>query len=125
MSIASRIAERIRNGGPISIAAFMGEAMFDPREGYYATKNPIGAGEDFITAPAVSQMFGELIGLWCAQVWIDMGRPAVVQLVELGPGTGQMMSDIVRAGRAVPGFLDAARITLIEASAALKMVQGR
>jgi NADH dehydrogenase [ubiquinone] 1 alpha subcomplex assembly factor 7 len=103
----------------------MGEAMFDPREGYYATKNPIGAGEDFITAPAVSQMFGELIGLWCAQVWIDMGRPAVFQLVELGPGTGQMMSDIVRAGRAVPGFLDAARITLIEASAALKMVQGR
>ncbi|MEE2526438.1 SAM-dependent methyltransferase [Hyphobacterium sp. HN65] len=123
--IAAKIAERIRNGGPISVAAFMTEAMFDPLEGYYATKNPIGAGEDFITAPSVSQMFGELIGLWCAQVWMDMGRPSRFQLVELGPGTGQMMSDIIRAGRAVPGFLDAAQITLIEASAALKMVQGR
>jgi NADH dehydrogenase [ubiquinone] 1 alpha subcomplex assembly factor 7 len=123
--IAGRIAERIRNGGPISVAAFMTEAMFDPREGFYATKNPIGAGEDFITAPSVSQMFGELIGLWCAQVWMDMGQPETLQLVELGPGTGQMMSDIVRAWRAVPGFTQAAQISLIEASAALKMVQGR
>ncbi|WP_421790712.1 class I SAM-dependent methyltransferase [Hyphobacterium sp.] len=125
MPIADKIAERIRNGGPISIAAFMTEAMFDPMEGYYATKNPIGAGEDFITAPAISQMFGELIGLWSAQVWMDMGQPKSFQLVELGPGTGQMMSDIVRAGRAIPGFLEAAQITLIEASAALKMVQGQ
>jgi NADH dehydrogenase [ubiquinone] 1 alpha subcomplex assembly factor 7 len=123
--IAARLAEQIRNGGPMSVAAFMTQAMFDPREGYYATKNPIGAGEDFITAPSVSQMFGELIGLWSAQVWMDMGQPARFHLVELGPGTGQMMSDIVRAGRAVPGFLQAARITLIEASAALKMVQGQ
>ncbi len=123
--IAGRIAERIRHGGPVSVAAFMTEAMFDPREGYYATKNPIGAGEDFITAPSVSQMFGELMGLWCAQVWMDMGQPGSFQLVELGPGTGQMMSDIVRAGRAVPGFMQAAQIHLIEASAALKMVQGR
>jgi NADH dehydrogenase [ubiquinone] 1 alpha subcomplex assembly factor 7 len=123
--IAGRIAEQIRNGGPVSVAAFMTEAMFDPREGFYATKNPIGAGEDFITAPSISQMFGELIGLWCAQVWMDMGQPETVQLVELGPGTGQMMADIVRASRAVPGFDRAAQISLIEASAALKMVQGR
>jgi len=124
-AIAGRIAERIRHSGPVSVAAFMTEAMFDPREGYYATKNPIGAGEDFITAPSVSQMFGELIGLWCGQVWMDMGQPDHFQLVELGPGTGQMMSDIVRAGRTIPGFIDAAQIHLIEASAALKMVQGR
>lgn len=125
MSIAEKIAERIRNSGPVSIATFMTEAMFDPLEGFYATKNPIGAGEDFITAPAISQMFGELIGLWCGQVWMDMGQPKSFQLVELGPGTGQMMSDVVRAGRAVPGFLEAVQITLIEASAALKMVQGQ
>lgn len=123
--IAGRIAERIRHGGPISVAAFMTEAMFDPREGFYATRNPIGAGEDFITAPAVSQIFGELIGLWCGQVWMDMGRPAAFHLVELGPGTGQMMSDVIRAGRAVPGFMAAAQFHLIEASPALKMVQGR
>lgn len=123
--IAGRIADRIRHGGPVSVAAFMTEAMFDPREGFYATRNPIGAGEDFITAPAVSQMFGELIGLWCGQVWMDMGQPPDFQLVELGPGTGQMMSDVIRAGRAVPGFMDAAQIHLIEASPALKMVQGR
>ena len=123
--IAGRIAEQIRNGGPVSVAAFMTEAMFDPYNGFYATKNPIGAGEDFITAPAVSQMFGELIGLWCGHVWMDMGQPAPFHLAELGPGTGQMMSDVIRAGRAVPGFMEAAQIHLIEASPALKMVQGQ
>ena len=124
-SVAARLRERIETHGPISVAAFMTEALFHPRDGYYATKNPIGAGEDFITAPSISQMFGELVGLWSAQVWMDMGRPDPFQLVELGPGTGAMMSDAVRAGRAVPGFLDAAQITLIEASAALKSVQAK
>ncbi|MCW5723365.1 MAG: SAM-dependent methyltransferase [Maricaulaceae bacterium] len=103
----------------------MAEALFDPREGFYATKNPIGAGEDFITAPVISQMFGELMGLWAAQTWMDMGRPAPLQLIELGPGTGAMMADALRAGRAVPGFSNAVEVTLVEASAALKAVQGR
>jgi NADH dehydrogenase [ubiquinone] 1 alpha subcomplex assembly factor 7 len=123
--IADRLRQRIRETGPLSIAQFMTEALFDPRDGYYATKDPIGAGSDFITAPEISQMFGELMGLWVAQSWIDMGRPSPFQLVELGPGRGTMMSDALRAGHSVPGFIDAARVSLIEASAALKAVQAQ
>jgi NADH dehydrogenase [ubiquinone] 1 alpha subcomplex assembly factor 7 len=121
--MVTRLSERIRTTGPLTVAAFMTEALFDPKDGYYATKDPIGAGADFITAPEVSQMFGELIGLWAAQSWLDMGSPERFQFIELGPGRGTMMSDALRAARTVPGFLDAARITLIEASAALKSVQ--
>jgi len=124
-TVTERLKARIRETGPISIATFMGEALFHPRDGYYATKNPIGAGEDFITAPVISQMFGELIGLWSAQVWMDMGRPSPFHLVELGPGTGTMMADGLRAARAVDGFAAGASVTLIEASAALKAVQAR
>jgi NADH dehydrogenase [ubiquinone] 1 alpha subcomplex assembly factor 7 len=124
-NMVTRLTERIRTTGPLTVAAFMTEALFDPKDGYYATKDPIGAGADFITAPEVSQMFGELIGLWAAQSWMDMGSPARFQFIELGPGRGTMMSDALRAARTVPGFLDAAQITLIEASAALKSVQAR
>tara|TARA_R110000868_G_scaffold106587_1_gene292210 strand:- start:514 stop:1617 length:1104 start_codon:yes stop_codon:yes gene_type:complete len=123
--IATRLRQRIREAGPISIAAFMTQALFDPSDGFYATKDPIGAGADFITAPEISQMFGELIGLWAAQSWLDMGRPSPFNLVELGPGRGTMMADALRACRAVPGMLDATQVTLIEASAALKAVQAR
>ncbi|WP_300542176.1 SAM-dependent methyltransferase [Maricaulis sp.] len=123
--IADQLRDRIRQTGPMSIANFMTEALFDPGAGYYATKDPIGAGADFITAPEISQMFGELMGLWAAQSWMDMGRPTPFQLVELGPGRGTMMADALRAGRSVPGFVEAARVVLIEASAALKAVQAQ
>jgi hypothetical protein len=94
--IADRLKARIREQGPLSIANFMTEALFDPVEGYYATKDPIGAGSDFITAPEVSQMFGELVGLFVLQSWVDLGRPERVHLIELGPGRGTMMSDVLR-----------------------------
>lgn len=123
--IAETLRDRIRSGGPMSIAAFMTEALFDPRHGFYATKDPIGAGADFITAPEISQMFGELIGLVAAQTWLDMGRPDGVKLIEMGPGRGTMMADALRAARAVPGFIEVAEIVLIEASAALKAVQAQ
>jgi len=123
--IADTLRDRIRTGGPISIAAFMTEALFDPRHGFYATKDPIGAGADFITAPEISQMFGELIGLVAAQTWLDMGRPDAFKLIEMGPGRGTMMSDALRAARTVPGFIDVTEVVLIEASAALKAVQAQ
>ena len=123
--IADTLRDRIRSGGPLSIAAFMTEALFDPRHGFYATKDPIGAGADFITAPEISQMFGELLGLVAAQTWVDMGRPDNLKLIEMGPGRGTMMADALRAARTVPGFLDAAEVVLIEASAALKAVQAQ
>ncbi len=121
--LAARMAARIKAGGPISAGAFMNEALFDPREGFYATKDPIGAGEDFITAPEISQIFGELTGLWLAGCWHNMGRPNPVRLIELGPGRGTMMKDILRAARAVPEFAAALDITLVEASPALMTVQ--
>ena len=123
--VGQRIRDRIASEGPVSIASFMTEALFDPRDGFYATKNPIGAGEDFITAPVISQMFGELIGLWCVQAWMDLKQPKTFHLAELGPGTGAMMADALRASRAAPGFAETVEVTLVEASAALKMVQGR
>jgi NADH dehydrogenase [ubiquinone] 1 alpha subcomplex assembly factor 7 len=114
------IARRIRLQGPISIAAFMAEALGHPEHGYYMKADPLGARGDFITAPEISQMFGELIGLWCAEVWRLMGQPDPVQLIELGPGRGTLMADALRAATVQPGFGEAARIHLVETSPALR-----
>ena len=116
------LAARISAMGPISLADYMGECLLHPDHGYYATRDPFGAAGDFITAPEISQMFGELIGLCLAQAWLDQGAPAAFTLAEIGPGRGTLMADILRATRAVPGFHDAAQVRLIEASAALRQV---
>ncbi len=123
--LRAQLMARIASDGAMPVSSFMAEALFDPMAGYYATKDPLGADKDFITAPEISQMFGEFIGLWAAECWGQMGAPHPVQLAELGPGTGRMMSDALRAGAAAPGFVEAAQVSLIEASPALKMVQGR
>ncbi len=121
--LRQRIAALIAAQGPITIAQFMTLALHDRAAGYYATRDPFGAGGDFITAPEVSQMFGELIGLWLAQVWVDQGRPARPRLVELGPGRGSLMSDALRALRLVPAFRDALEVVLVEASPVLRDIQ--
>ncbi len=123
--LRAQLKARIAAEGPIPVSVYMAEALFDPAAGYYATRDPLGADKDFITAPEISQMFGEFIGLWAAECWGQLGAPDPVQLVELGPGTGRMMDDALRAGAAAPGFVEAAQVSLIEASPALKMVQGR
>src|SRR5690348_4395624 len=101
----------------------MTEALQHPRLGYYATRDPFGAGGDFITAPEVSQIFGELIGLWCADTWDKMGRPGRVILAELGPGRGTLMADALRALGAVPELGRALELHLVEASPVLRRVQ--
>jgi len=123
--LKTRLLKRIAAEGPMNIASFMGAALFDPTDGFYPTRDPLGADGDFITAPEISQMFGEMIGLWCVQSWRDMGRPDRIQLIELGPGRGIMMSDILRAAKVDKAFLRAVNVTLIEASPALEMVQGQ
>ncbi len=123
--LGERLTARIRAEGPISVATYMSEALYDLRAGYYATKDPIGAGADFITAPEISPMFGEILGLWAVQAWIDMGEPAPLTLIELGPGRGAMLSDALRAARLRPAFLNAARAVLVEASPALQNVQAQ
>ncbi len=123
MSLAERLKRQIVLDGPITVASFMHACLHDPQDGYYATRPSLGAAGDFVTAPLVSQMFGELLGLWAAQVWIDLGRPAAVRLVELGPGDGALLHDALRAGRSVPGFLQAVQLWLVEPSAPLKALQ--
>nr|WP_246176525.1 SAM-dependent methyltransferase [Rhodovulum strictum] len=121
--MAALLARRIAATGPISLAEFMAECLMHPEHGYYSTRDPFGAAGDFTTAPEISQMFGELLGLWLAQVWLDRGAPAPFTLAELGPGRGTLMADALRACRAVPGFLDAARLHLVETSPSLRARQ--
>lgn len=117
--LALKLKERIRRDGPITIAEYMQACLTDPEHGYYVNKQAIGAKGDFITAPEISQVFGELVGLWSAIVWQQMGSPARFNLVELGPGRGTMMRDALRATRIVPGFLEASDVHLIESNEAL------
>jgi NADH dehydrogenase [ubiquinone] 1 alpha subcomplex assembly factor 7 len=123
--LSAKIARRIRAEGPVSIAAFMAMASHDSQDGYYASRDPLGRAGDFITAPEISQIFGELLGLWCAEMWCQMGRPDPVLLVELGPGRGVLMQDFLRAAAAVPGFRDALQLWLVEASPVLRREQQR
>lgn len=121
--LARELREEIRRNGPLTIAAYMQACLQHPVHGYYRGAAAIGAAGDFITAPEISQVFGELLGLWAAVVWQQMDRPEPVQLVELGPGRGTLMADALRAGRVVPGFVDAARVGLVETNASLRAVQ--
>lgn len=123
--LAALLIERIREGGPISVADYMAECLLHPVHGYYTTRDPFGAAGDFTTAPEISQMFGELLGLALAQAWLDQGAPSSFALAELGPGRGTLMADILRATRAVPGFHDAAKVVLVEASPHLRKVQAQ
>lgn len=125
MTLAQRIAARIRQGGPVSIADYMADCLLHPEFGYYATRDPLGVAGDFTTAPEISQMFGELVGLSLAQAWVDQGCPSPFTLAELGPGRGTLMADLLRATRPVPGFHDALDLWLVEASPALREVQAR
>lgn len=124
-ALAALLARRIRQDGPLTVAEYMAECLLHPEHGYYTTRPPFGRDGDFTTAPEISQMFGELLGLWLAQCWLDQGAPAVFTLAEIGPGRGTLMADILRATRAVPGFHAAARVVLIEASPRLRALQAQ
>ena len=123
--LSDKIARRIRAEGALTMAAYMAMALHDPDDGYYARRHPIGAAGDFITAPEISQVFGELIGLWCADLWQRAGRPDPLVLIELGPGRGTLMADLLRAAAVVPAFRAALRVHLVEASAPLRAEQRR
>ncbi len=119
MSLTQKLVEHIRDNGPMTVAEFMSACLYDPKHGYYATRPAIGgANADFLTAPEASQMFGELIGLWCAHEWDALGKPAF-NLIELGPGRGVLMQDAWRATQRIEGFHDAASVVFVETSAPL------
>jgi len=121
--LADHLAECIRLDGPMPISRFMAMALGHPQWGYYISRDPFGSAGDFITAPEISQMFGELIGLWCAERWQALGAPNPFILAELGPGRGTLMADALRAGAALPGFSQAVQVHLVETSPVLRAAQ--
>jgi NADH dehydrogenase [ubiquinone] 1 alpha subcomplex assembly factor 7 len=121
--LLDELQRMIASEGPISVERYMALCLGHPAHGYYMTRDPFGADGDFTTAPEISQMFGELLGLWSVEVWRMMGAPQSLQLIELGPGRGTLISDLLRATRRVPGFLDAAQVHLVETSPILQARQ--
>ena len=122
-ALGDLLIARIARTGPITLADYMADCLMHPKHGYYATRDPFGAAGDFTTAPEISQMFGELIGLALAQAWIDQGRPPRITLAELGPGRGTLMQDALRATAAIAGFHAALSVHLIETSPTLRKAQ--
>ena len=118
-SLPELIDLQIRTTGPISIATYMGLCLTHPTKGYYKGANPLGAQGDFITAPEISQMFGELIGFFFVSVWQQMGSPKEFTLLELGPGRGTLMADMLRVACRAEGFRDALDLRLFETNPAL------
>ena len=125
-ALKQKLLQRIADAGPISVADYMQACLYDEEHGYYSTRPAIGGGGgDFLTAPEASQMFGELIGLWCAHEWNVLGNPAPFHWIELGPGTGALMSDAWRATRVDAAFRDAAHVQLVETSTPLRALQAQ
>jgi len=121
--LEERLIELIKLKGPITIADYMADALGHPHDGYYMSQPAIGADGDFTTAPEISQVFGELIGLWLVEAWRNMGSPQSFNLIELGPGRGVLMADILRAARLRPEFVRSAQVWLLEQSGRLRHEQ--
>jgi NADH dehydrogenase [ubiquinone] 1 alpha subcomplex assembly factor 7 len=123
MTLEEILIERIKDHGPLSIADYMEQALAHPEHGYYMRSDPFGVDGDFTTAPEISQMFGELLGLWAGVSWMMSGSPESVNLIELGPGRGTLMADMLRAAKLVEGFSDAIEVHMVETSPLLREMQ--
>src|SRR6266446_6133094 len=121
--LEAAIRRRVTVGGPMSVAQYMELCLTDPEHGYYTTRDPLGAAGDFTTAPEISQMFGELIGLWAAAAWRAIGSPENVRLVERGPGRGTMVLVALPTARVMPDFRAAIVVHFVEISPALERLQ--
>jgi len=123
-ALKQRLVKLIKTAGPISVAEYMAACLGDREAGYYTTREPFGRGGDFITAPEVSQMFGEMIGVWCAGAWEALGQPTNAVLCEIGPGRGTLMADLLRTLRQIaPDFLRSAHVSMVETSPRLTKIQ--
>jgi NADH dehydrogenase [ubiquinone] 1 alpha subcomplex assembly factor 7 len=121
--LQSELKKLIKSSGPMPVWRYMEMCLMHPQYGYYVSRDPLGREGDFTTAPEVSQMFGELLGLWAASVWKAIGSPSVFRLIELGPGRGTMMSDALRALRVLPPMYQALSIHLVEINPLLREKQ--
>jgi SAM-dependent MidA family methyltransferase len=117
------IREMIAAEGPMRVDRYMALCLGHPQHGYYMARDPFGEAGDFLTAPEIAQVFGELVGVWCVTAWQMMGAASRFNLVELGPGRGTLMGDILKAGRVMPGFREAAQVHLVETSPVLRAAQ--
>ncbi len=122
MTLEGLIKKRIREHGAISVADYMAMCLTHPEYGYYMRRDPLGVSGDFTTAPEISQIFGELLGLWLGAQWQKQGKPEAA-LVEFGPGRGTLMADILRVTKKIAGFHEAVSVHLVEASPVLKQKQ--
>ncbi|KAA3451996.1 methyltransferase [Mesorhizobium sp. SARCC-RB16n] len=122
--LRSRIVDLIKAVGPMPVNEYMALCLFDPRDGYYTTREPFGTAGDFVTAPEISQMFGELVAVWLYQAWAANGRPMPVTVAEIGPGRGTLMKDMLRTlSRLDPALANGASFAMIETSPRLAEVQ--
>ncbi|AGB44644.1 hypothetical protein Mesau_02206 [Mesorhizobium australicum WSM2073] len=122
--LKARIVDLIEAVGPMPVNEYMALCLFDPRDGYYTTREPFGAAGDFITAPEISQMFGELVAVWLYQAWAAIGRPMPVTVAEIGPGRGTLMKDMLRTlSRLDPALANGAAFAMIETSPRLAEIQ--
>jgi len=122
-AVETKIRRLIEAAGPLPVSDYMALCLFDPDGGYYATSEPFGHAGDFVTAPEISQMFGEILGAWLVHAWRELGRPAPFVLAEMGPGRGTLMRDMLRTARLDGDFLAAARVHLVETSDRLAAIQ--
>ena len=122
-SLQSEIKKLIKSSGPMPVWRYMELCLLHPHHGYYLSRDPLGREGDFTTAPEVSQMFGELLGLWAASAWKAIGSPPLLRLIELGPGRGTMMADALRALRVLPPLYQALSIHLVEVNPVLRAKQ--
>ena len=121
--LEAEIKRLIRADGPLRLDRYMDLCLAHPEHGYYRTRDPFGRDGDFITAPEVSQMFGELIGVWCVEAWDAGGRPPKLQLVELGPGRGTLMADVMRTLSSIASFQTELTVHMVETSPVLRAFQ--
>ncbi len=123
MSLKKHFVKHITATGPITVAAYMADCLMHPDYGYYQNKQVFGADGDFVTAPEISQMFGEMIGLWAIERWQAMDKPTPFSLIELGPGRGTLMQDLLRVAQSVPDFIKAAEVCFVETSSDMRARQ--
>jgi SAM-dependent MidA family methyltransferase len=121
--LAVELRRQIELRGPMPLARFMSLCLTHPQHGYYMSRDPFGVAGDFTTSPEISQMFGELLGLWAVSIWQGMGAPVQINLVELGPGRGTLMADALRAAKVVPAFDEAITLHFVETSPVLRELQ--